>query len=142
MEQQNTIFNFGFDETSKDHIKTISQWAAINAILAFVGLVLNIAQFIMTSNVLYRRSSIFDLQYGTKNGFMLFCQVAISVLLNVFLYNASLQLKKGIHAMDNGMLTKGFGSLRTYYKIYGIVLIVVMVLGVLAIIFLSSFGRF
>jgi hypothetical protein len=141
-QQQNSIFNFSFDETSKDHIKTISQWAAINAILAFVGLVLDIVQFIILSNGLYRRASIFDFQYGSRSGLTLFFQVIISVLLNVFLYNASIQLKKGINGMDNGILTKGFGSLRTYYKIYGIILIVVMVLGLLGIIFISSFRRF
>src|SRR5882757_4221145 len=123
-EQQSSIFKFGFDETSKEHIKVISQWALINAILAFSGLAINIFQFIKLAGVSYRSSYLAGYTLG-GNGVSLFFQVIISILLNVVLYNVSVQLKKGLETNNAGMLAKGFGSLRTYYKIYGILIIVI-----------------
>jgi len=136
---QQSIFNFSFDDTSKEHIKSIGLWAGINAILAFIGLFLNIVSFVMASNSAYYRPQLFS-GFSANNGFTLFIQVAISIILNVFLYMASMQLKKGLQGMDNTELTKGFASLRTYYKIYGIVLIVVMILFVLLILVFSAFS--
>ena len=142
-QEQKSIFNFSFDDNSRDHIKTIGQWAAINAILAFIGLVLNIVQFVMiTNSFYYRRATMFNISFNAQNGPTLFIQVAISILLNGFLYMASVHLKKGVEGMNGETLTKGFAALRTYYKIYGIVLIVVLVLALLGIFFLRSFGRY
>ena len=142
-QEQKSIFNFSFDDTSREHIKTIGQWAAINAILAFVGLALNIVQFAMVTNSIYfRRASIFNLSFSAQNMPTLFCQAVISILLNGFLYMASIHLKKGVESMNSETLTKGFAALRTYYKIYGIVLIVLLILGLLGILFLRSFGRY
>ena len=141
-QEQKSIFNFSFDENSKEHIKTIGQWALINAILAFVGLILNIAQFTMLSRGLYRRATLLNFNLSPQNGFTLFIQALISILLNVFLYNASVHLKKGVDGMNNEMLGKGFGMLRTYYKIYGIILIVALVLIVLGLLFLNTFKRY
>ena len=140
-QQQSSIFNFSFDDTSKEHIKTIGIWAGINAILSFVGLAINIVTFVLASNnVYYRRPQLFE-GFSANNGFTLFIQVTVSVVLNIFLFMASTQLKKGLQGMDNESLTKGFASLRSYYKIYGIVLIVVMILFLLLILFFSAFRR-
>ena len=139
-DKQQSIFKFAFDDTSREHIKGISQWAAINAIVAFIALGVNIIQFAMASGSAYRRSS-FSFGMGSENGTSLFIQVAISILLNITLYTASVKLKKGLEDMNSGQLNRGFAGLRDYYKIYGIVLIVVLVLAVLAILFLSLFSR-
>lgn len=137
-EEQKSIFNFSFDDTSQEHIKSIGVWAGINAILAFIGLLINVVTFYMASRHAYSRP-MFSGGFAGNNGFTLFLQVGISVALNIVLYSASTQLKKGLQGMDNGMLTKGFALLRTYYKIYGIVLITVMILCILAILFVSAF---
>ena len=121
-----TIFSFCFDETSKDHIKTIGIWAGINAILALITLALNIAFFVIASGGGHRRSPVFIL--GATNGPVLVVQAILSIVLNVFLYMASVQLKKGLQGLDNESLSKGFASLRTYYKIYGILVIVLTII--------------
>jgi len=142
MENKESIFSFNFDDTSRDHIKTISKWAGINAVLSLIGLGINVIQFIMAAGSPYRTSGS-GLNFGmrSENGLTLFFQVCISLLLNFTLLAASKYLKKGIDDMDPASLTKGLGSLRTYYKIYGIVVIVLIVLGFLAIAFISSFTR-
>lgn len=144
MEQrEKSIFNFSFDDTSREHFAGISKWAAINAILAFVALGLNILQFVMATGS-YRRSSspLFNMGFRASDSSSLFFQVIISILVNVFLYMASTQIRKGIDAMDKASLTKGLASLRTYYRIYGIILIIVLVIGTLALIFISSYRRY
>jgi len=142
MEQQQSIFSFSFDDTGKDHIKTISTWAGINAVLAFIGLALDVVSFAMLANSPYfTRPSLFT-GFIAGNGFLLFTKLVVSILLNVFLYMASRQLRKGLQGLDNGELTKGFASLRTYYKIYGIVVIVMIILCVLLMLVMSSFRRY
>lgn len=140
-DKQQSIFKFAFDETSKEHIKGISQWASINAIVSLVALGINIIQFVMASGSAYRSSS-FNFAMRSENGTSLFIQTAISILMNVTLFTASTKLKKGLEATNQGMLGQGFLNLRNYYKIYGIVLIVVLVLGILGILLVSSFRRY
>ncbi|GAB2812600.1 hypothetical protein [Ferruginibacter profundus] len=135
--QQQSIISFSFDDKSKDHIKSIGQWAAYNAILSFIGLGISIFQFMITSSEVYN-SPAFTLGIKANNGLTLFFQVVLSVLLNVYLYNASVKLKRGIDGMDSSMLTKGFGLLRTYYKIYGILLIVILILCSLGLVYMYT----
>jgi len=146
MEQQQpektSIFGFGLNETSESHIKAISQWAMINAVIAFIGLGISVLRFFATINSGYSRSSSFLTGFHASNELSLVIQVALSLALNIVLYNVSVQLKKGIENADKGMLTQGFSSLRTYYKIYGIVLVVVIILFLLFILFALSFRRY
>ncbi|MGG9962400.1 hypothetical protein [Ferruginibacter sp. SUN106] len=135
--QQQTIFSFNFDDKSKEHIKSIGQWAVYNAILSFIALGISIFQFMMASSEVYN-SPAFTMGIKANNGLTLFFQVVFSVLLNVYLYNTSVKLKKGIDAMDSRTLTKGFGLLRTYYKIYGILLIIVLIICSLGLVYLYS----
>jgi len=145
-QQLQSIFNFSFDDTSREQIKAIGLWARINAILAFIGLAIGIVAFVMAYQNAYSYYSPsmangFGLAATGVGAFLKLVQVVISIILNVFLYLASGQLKKGVETMDNGQLTKGFASLRTYYKMYGIVLIVMLILLVLLILFLSTYRR-
>ena len=135
---QTSIFKFGFDEESKDHIKTIAQWATINAVVSFIGLGLSLLQFVLASGSVYSRSSFG--RFGAQNGFTLFIQIALSLLLNITLYNTSVYLKRALERNENIELDKGFSNLRTYYKIYGIITIVVIVLCVLGILVFATFG--
>ena len=141
-DKQHTIFNFSFDETSKEEMKGISQWGKINAVISLVMLLLNIIQFIMASGSAYRRSPAIFSGFQGNNGLTLMIQVVVSVLLNVTLYTASVQMRRAIDDLNPGLMTRSLSGLRNYYKIYGIVLIVCLILGLLAVLFISSYRRY
>lgn len=140
-DKQQSIFSFSFDETSKDEMKGISQWGKINAVISLIMMVLNIIQFVMASGSAYRSRGSFAGVY-TDSPLLLFIQVGLSILLNVTLYSASQHMRRAIDASNPGLMNRGLAGLRNYYKIYGIVLIVCLILGLLLIIFLSSYRRY
>lgn len=139
-DKQQTIFNFGFNETSKEHIRGIGQWGKINAVLSLVMLALNVVQFIMASGSAYRTSG-FNFRMNADNPTSLVVQVALSLLLNITLYTASVKMKRAIDDMNRGLMNNSLNGLRNYYKIYGIIVIIALILGTLAILFVSTFSR-
>ena len=132
-----TIFKFEFDEESKEHIKGVSLWAMINAVLSFVSLGITTMEFIKAYSSPFTTS--FQI-WSTGSEFGYFINLVLTLLLNVFLYNSGMQLKKGLDETNPVMLTKGLSNLRTYYKVYGIILIVAVVLLILFMLFVISFG--
>lgn len=139
MEQQKDLLTMNFD-SSREQIRGIAQWARINAILAFVGLVVDIFRYVKESNELYRSTSYFGFRAESPSSLAI--QVGVSILLNIILLMAGRHLLQGIDSMDRGSLAKGFGFLRTYYKVYGILTIIVLIIMVLFFIFMSSFRRY
>jgi hypothetical protein len=135
-EQPVKLFEFGFDETSQHHLRGISQWMSINAILSFVGLFLDMLLYLKESTELYRRSSLYiSAGFKATNGYTLALQIIASVSLNLILLMGSIHIKRGLNALDNDSLTKGMGLLRTYYKIYGIFAIIVMIIAVVGLLY-------
>jgi hypothetical protein len=139
-DKQESIFKFAFDEVSKDHIKGISQWAIINAVLSFAGLAITTVEFIKAYSSPFTTTFQFGMGAGNELGY--FVTMSVTILLNVFLYIAGMQMKRGIDQMSPAQLTRGWANLRTYFKIYGIVIIIAIVLMGLFLLFLSTFRRF
>ena len=132
-----TIFKFELDDEGKSHVKTISQWAMINAILSFISLAITTIEFIKAY------SSPFSIKFqlfsaGSEFGY--FVNMSLTLLLNVYLYITGMQLKKAVDETNPALFTKGLSNLRTYYKIYGIILTVAVVLMILFVLFAISFG--
>lgn len=126
-ENNSSIFNFGFDDAGKSHLKNISQWAGICAVVAFVALGITLLEIVMMAT---RSSYAAGNILGTS-----FFQVVISLLMNILLYNASAQIRKALNAVDQTQLTRGLRTLKTYFKVYGILLIIVMVIVFFVLVF-------
>ncbi len=137
-EQKASIFSFGFDETSKEHIKTIGIWAAIIAVLALVILLLNITFYVVASRTYYPAQPKIFLGFIPSSMPILAGQAVLSIILNVFLFMVSVHLRKGLQNLDSKLLGKGFSSLRTYYKMYGILLIILTILFILYALYRTS----
>lgn len=131
----NTIFDeFSVDGEIKSNLADISRWASINAIVGFVSLGLSIISFIITMGRLseYGASS-----SGAAGGgiFSLIIGAAISLLLNITLLQAASNLKKGIEGTDQTVFGIGLTKLATYFRIVGVLTIIVLAIFVLAILF-------
>ncbi|RFM28962.1 DUF5362 family protein [Deminuibacter soli] len=66
--------------------------------------------------------------------------VALNVLLYIYLLQFSKKMKIALQNNDQGEFVESLRSLQTYFKIMGILLIVVMVIAVLVIAFVSVIG--
>ena len=63
----------------------------------------------------------------------------IGVALFVFLSKFSRKAKSGVDASDQYLINEGLGSLATYFKFIGILLIIIIVFALLGV--LASLGR-
>ena len=134
------FFNIAFDASMRAQIKQAALWAKICTLSAFIGyaIVLVVAFFGQYSPEIeslggsYMRSmSIFGALVST----------AFGAIINYFLYRFAVATAKGMDSMDNVKTNEGFNSLRIYFKIYGIILIIALGLCALGIlVFLISFG--
>ncbi|HTQ28764.1 MAG TPA: hypothetical protein VMI35_11570 [Puia sp.] len=134
------FFDISFDNSSREHIKTIATWARIMAICAFAGYVLVL---IVAFFGKLKRTEIIDAEGYTRittssrAGTILATLIAVAIgsLLNYFLYRFSVAAKEGVTGMNQLKLNEGLGELKTYFKILGILLIIGLSAFVIAILF-------
>jgi hypothetical protein len=130
--QDTSIFEFNIDEETKSHLNGIAQWAKVNAIVGFVALGISV---ITTFIGIGKISSL----SGSGSAFVgsamlgIFISVIISLLLNITLISAASYLKKAVENTDQGSFEAGITKLAAYFKILGILFIIVLVIFVLAL---------
>jgi uncharacterized membrane protein len=134
----NSIFNFGFDEESKSNLASIAQWANINAIIGLVGIVISVLSTVITLVRLINFNGAGAALAGSF--FSLFVGLVVSLLLNITLIYAAINIKKGLQLANQQHFVTGLTKLATYFKIFGILMIVVLVILVLALLFGALMG--
>ncbi len=65
--------------------------------------------------------------------------VGLSILIYIYLLQFSNQVKKGIDNNDQQMLNTGLFSLRTYFKIVSLLLIIALGIGLIVVLFMFFF---
>ncbi len=125
MENNNdkSIFDdFSVNEGTKSQLNGIAQWANINAIVGFASLAISVISTIIAATTYGNVGSLFGL----------FITAGISLLLNITLFQASANIKKGVAMPDQGFFEQGVNKLGSYFKITGIITIIALVIMVLA----------
>lgn len=136
--QDNTIFDLAIDEEGKSHISSIAQWANISAIVGFAGIGISIIGVVI---VLIRASEFSGSAANSGSGiFSLLISTAIALLLNITLINAAINLKKGIDQTDQGHFSLGLTKLAMYFKILGILTIIILVIATLVLLVVALVG--
>jgi hypothetical protein len=129
MEEQNKtegLFNLSLDQEAKSLLKTTTVWAKIVAIIAFVEAGLNlVSSFIGGSNAIQMVGAFFASLIG----------VLITVLLNIFLYRFAQKTNDALASSNQQSFIEGINNLRNYFKVLGILLIVIMSLFIIVMIF-------
>lgn len=130
MEDQNKtegLFNLNLDSEGRSLLKTTIVWAKIVAIIAFVQAGISLAtSFMGKSN---------SIQMAGSVSLTIFI-ILISVLLNIFLYRFAQKTGDALSSSNQQSFIDGISSLRNYFKIFGIVIIVLMSLFIIAVIFI------
>ena len=129
--QDTSIFGLDIDDDGKAQLSAIAQWANINAIVAFTLLAVSIISTIVT----YARLSRYITSdvAATPGVFSLVIGIVISLLLNITLIAAATNIKKGIDQSNQGLFGIGLAKLASYFKIMGILTIIVLVIFGLAL---------
>lgn len=136
------FFNIAFDASMRAQIRQAAVWAKICTLSAFVGyvIVLVVAFFGQYSPEL---ESIEGNSLRTMSVVSALISTAFGAIINYFLYRFAVATIRGMDSMDNVKTNEGFNNLRIYFKIYGIILIIVLSLAALAFVFaiLMGLGR-
>lgn len=132
------FFSIAFDETTRTHIRSAANWAKIIALCAFTGYGLSLVAALFAPSYRYAVGSeglhIENLA-RTSNLFGVMITIIIGGFINFYLYRFATATVKGMDAMDGVKTAEGFNSLRIYFKIYGVLLIIVLSLAVLFVLF-------
>lgn len=118
------IIDAPFSQRLKDNLRPAASWARISAIVSFVSAGLSLLQSLSRGNI-----------FGS------FITAAISVTIAIYLFNFGNQTKKGIDNIDQPELEEGLNSLRRYFKILTLILIVGASIGIIALIYIFSTAR-
>ena len=137
------FFNIALDTGIRAQIKQAATWARICALCAFIGygVALIVAIFGRAAADSGESESVGNMVRIGRIGFVL-VSILIGGAINYFLYRFAVATIKGINDMDNITTNDGFNSLRTYFKICGIILIIVLCLCALGMLVLvASIGN-
>ena len=138
------FFNISFDEATRAQVRKAAQWARICTLCAFIGygITLIVTFFGRQTTSFTETEEGIRISSYTRAGSIIgsIISIGIGVLINYFLYRFATATAKGMDAMDSIKANEGFDNLRIYFKILGIILIIV--LSILALFLLFSLLRF
>jgi hypothetical protein len=133
MENINTgksLFDMSFDENVKQSLKGAAKWGGIAAIGSLVSTVLGLINYFVEKGKRSQYSDNIRVNQATEtSGFItMIITLAIGIVLFVFLNKFSGKTKSGIDANDQSLVGEGLGSLSSYFKFIGVLLIILIVL--------------
>lgn len=137
------FFNITFDTATRTLLRQAAVWAKIATICAFIGYgVTLIVAFIGRPHYTLQSDESVVTTRATGAGILgAIITVAIGVFINYFLYRFAVSAIRGVDAMDSVRANEGFNSLRTYFKILGICLIIGLCFLLLALlVFFAGMG--
>ena len=134
MENQVTnksLFDLSFDENTKLQLKGAATWGGIAAIVAIIGAILSfIAYFIeKSSSKTYQFEGFPEMRSSQSSGNIVSSIITfgLSIILFYYLNKFSKSTKAGIDGSNQELISEGLGSLSTYFKIIGVLLIIAIV---------------
>lgn len=117
------------------YLQQIGKWASFLGIVGFVfcGLFFIMALFIgsifaMMSRVspMYSQSGALMSTMGPGISIFYILIDAVYFMLVLYLYQFAVRIKRGIGFIDNAMVTSAFGKLKSFFKAWGIITIVIL----------------
>src|SRR6476659_3100658 len=115
-QQSENTFQLSIHEEAKQELKTLSIWAKIVAITAFVSYGLN-----LLIAIIGKTSGDVELSGASRVGTVIgaIIAIAIGVPLNIYLYNFARSTLASLQSSDANHLEEGFYNLRGYFKFLG-----------------------
>jgi hypothetical protein len=120
------FFNLSFDTVSREQLRQIALWSKISSICAFAGYLFSLAAAIFGNRVAGLSEEYAEVAGSLRAGNILrtLALVLVGGIINYFLYRFAVAVGQGVQRMDALRVNTGFNSLRLYFKISGILLII------------------
>ena len=135
------FFNLSFDASGLDSLRQLSIWAKIISICAFIGFGFSLASafFGHPQGTQYLDENSPAVSAARTSGILTaIVTVIITGAINYFLYRFAASVGRGVKSMDALKVNEGFNSLRLYFKIFGILLIIGLTVLFIAILILLA----
>lgn len=132
-ERPSSLFDLHVDAALLDQLKTVSLWARINAYVSFVSYGVGILKAAIGRLPDMAEGST-EMALAAGRGAQLagaLISAIFGVIISIFLLRFGNQLRDAINQQSQPMFESGFNNLRIYWKIIGILLIIVLSLMVL-----------
>jgi hypothetical protein len=126
-----SLFDISFDENVKQNLKGAAIWGGIAAIASLIGSILSLVNYFVQKGRINRYGGGYREAQQAANigGFVsVAITLIIGILLFVFLNKFSRMSKSGVDAGDPHLINEGLGSLSTYFKFIGVLLIIMIFL--------------
>jgi low temperature requirement protein LtrA len=141
MEQSTNLFELQLDQPSISHLNEAARWSRFLSILGFIYIGLLIVGGILYGSVgsSFMSGTGGDAEIPTRFSGVLISFIFILVALVLFfpvlyLFNFSSKMRRAIRNNDQPILTEAFKNLKSFFRFYGILAIIVLSLYALAII--------
>ena len=134
-----SLFDLSFDENVKQNLKGAATWGGIAAIVSLIGSVLGLVNYFVEKGKesRYGGNSLEEMQIqqaaNTGGLVSVVITLIIGIILFYFLNKFSRSAKAGVDTNDHYLINEGLGSLSTYFKFIGVLLIIILVLFALGI---------
>lgn len=122
-QQQRNIFGLTFSENLKSDLGSTAVWAKVAAIISFVNIAVSLALSFITGS------------YASA-----IVGAIISFLLALYLYRFSESTIRGVTENNQLDVNEGLNNLSVYFKIYGVICILVLVLIIMALLIVVLTG--
>lgn len=137
---EKSLFDISFDENVKQSIKGAAVWGGIAAIVSLAGSILGVINYFVSQGKTSRYTGYEQTSAASASALItIIISFLIGVALFVFLSKFSRKAKSGVDASDQYLINEGLGSLATYFKFIGVLLIIAIVFVLLAV--LAGLGR-
>jgi hypothetical protein len=142
MEQSSNLFELQLDQPSINYLSEAARWSRFLSILGFIycGFMVIFGLFFGTLSRMMPTTGDSGMAIGMTtmgSGFFGVLFVVMSVVMffpALYLWNFSSKIRKAFNNNDQPLLTESLKNLKSFFKFYGIILIVVLSIYALALI--------
>jgi hypothetical protein len=137
------FFNISFDTGAREQLRKIALWSKICSLSAFAGYLISLVVAIFGHKDYSMEAEGFTVGGYIRSGSSLpgvLTSAVLGGIINYFLYRFAVSVGEGVKRSDALKINTGFNSLRVYFKILGIGVIVIfsLIILILIIAFISG----
>ena len=139
---QDLFSDLTFDQTAKQHIRGAATWAMTIVVVAVIGYAIVLIQLFTQQPVAARSTEGFDFKVMLNNQTMgsALISTGLGLLINFFLFRFATQAKAAVDGLNQRQLISGFNSLKVYFVILSVIMIIVFVCVLLAVVYGATRG--
>jgi len=134
-------FELQLDSTAKDFLKETAKWAYFLSIIGFIGIGFLLLFAIFAGTIFSTMGSsmpgmgAYGSSFGAAIGAVYFVMAALYFFPVYYLFKFSSNAKKAFRDNDSVALTESFGYLKSHYKFFGILMIILLAIYALFFVF-------